>query len=124
MKIYVSHSRSFDFEQELYFPIRQHFLDSVHEFILPHENGSDKDLRRIMSTCDLVLAEVSFPAIGVGTELGRADAAGIRVVCVHRVGTTPSLSIRRITDDIREYDSETDLLRIIDESIERNRAIR
>ncbi|NTW90014.1 MAG: hypothetical protein HGB37_03865 [Candidatus Moranbacteria bacterium] len=117
MRIYISHSRSFDFDNELYSPIRKHFSDSAHEFVLPHENGSDDDTKSVIATCDLVLAEVSFPAIGVGIELGRAEAAGIRVVYVHRVGTTPSSSIRRITDDIREYASETGLLQIIDSAL-------
>lgn len=120
MRIYVSHSRSFDYENDLYAPIRTHFSDGTHEFILPHENGSDEDLKSVIATCDLVLAEVSFAATGVGIELGRAEAAGIRVVCIHRIGTTPSSSIRRITDDIREYGSETDLLRIINSALIRD----
>lgn len=123
MRIYVSHSRSFDYENELYAPIRTHFSGSAHEFILPHESGSDKDLKSVIPTCDLVLAEVSFPATGVGIELGHAEAAGIRVVCIHRIGTTHSSSIRRITDDIREYGSETDLLRIINSALIRDRKI-
>ncbi|NTW75931.1 MAG: inositol monophosphatase [Candidatus Moranbacteria bacterium] len=113
MRIYVSHSRSFDYENELYAPIRAHFSRGTHEFILPHENGSDKDLKTVLSTCDLVLAEVSFPATGVGIELGRAEAAGIRIVCVYRTGSTPSSSIRRITDDIQEYDSTEALLLVL-----------
>ncbi|NTW45561.1 MAG: hypothetical protein HGB18_00715 [Candidatus Moranbacteria bacterium] len=118
MRIYISHSRSFDFDNELYSPIRKHFSDNAHEFVLPHENGSDDDTKSVIATCDLVLAEVSFPAIGVGIELGRAEAAGIRIVCVYRTGTMPSPSLRRITDEIREYDSEAALLRIIDKGIE------
>lgn len=113
MRIYVSHSRSFDYENELYTPIRIHFFDGTHEFILPHENGSDEDLKSLIATCDLVLAEVSFPSIGVGIELGRAEAAGIPIECICHARSVPSSSVSRLVDDIHEYDSEESMLALV-----------
>jgi hypothetical protein len=73
MKIYVSHSTSFDFKEELYKPIRSSDLNSIHEIILPHEDSNEqfKTLDLFKSGgCKLIIAEVSYPSTGQGIELG------------------------------------------------------
>lgn len=43
----------------------------------------DRDMRWL-AACDLVVAEVTVPSLGVGFELGRAVAVGKPVLCLHR----------------------------------------
>lgn len=40
----------------------------------------------------IVVAEVTQPSLGVGYELGQAEALGIPVVCLHRPASGKSLS--------------------------------
>ncbi|MCA9356115.1 nucleoside 2-deoxyribosyltransferase [Candidatus Nomurabacteria bacterium] len=41
---------------------------------------------------DIVIAEVTTPSLGVGYELGRAEAKGKRVICLFREGGDKKLS--------------------------------
>lgn len=111
MKIYVCHSRNFDFINELYKPLKEAQM-SV-EFIFPHENDSElynsKELFESHG-CDYVLAEVSFPSTGQGIELGWADIFGIPVLCFYRHGSTPAKSLSSITDKIIVYGDDLDLV--------------
>lgn len=111
MKIYVSHAKSFDFVKELYQPLKDAKLPI--EFIFPHEEGSDPyDSKLLLERhgCDLILAEVSYPATGQGIELGWADAYKMSVICFYKSGTKPAGSLKVITDKIIEYSDENDLV--------------
>ncbi len=111
MKIYVSHSRSFDFINELYKPLKDSKLPV--EFIFPHEESSepfDSKLLLERHGCDLVFAEVSFPATGQGIELGWADAYKMPVICFYKTGAKPAGSLKVITDRIGEYTTSNDLI--------------
>lgn len=85
MTIYISHSKNFDYQNELYYPLKS--LVEKYDFIFPHENG-DKGMisKKIFQEkkCDIVLAEASFPATGEGIELGWANAYNIPIICVHK----------------------------------------
>ena len=111
MNIYFCHSKDFDYQNELYTPLRQSALNAEHTFFLPHEDQlktlKSKDLIR---TCDIVFAEVSYPATGMGIELGWADAAGVPIICCHRPGATVSGSLRFISDTFIEYTGAADLI--------------
>ncbi|MEI6650086.1 MAG: hypothetical protein WCL23_01480 [Candidatus Moraniibacteriota bacterium] len=120
MRIYISHPRASDFENELYAPIREHFSESGHEFILPHEHGNDEETKSVIPTCDLLIAEVSKPATGVGIELGRAEAAGIPIECICHTGNIPSSSLDRLVDEIHEYDSKESMLTLFKTIIEKH----
>ena len=120
MKIYVAHSTSFDYKQELYLPIRQSDLNSQHDFILPHESSNEPyDSNTLFATAqvDLVVAEVSYPSTGLGIELGWADSCGIPIVCVHRSDSKPSGSLKVVTDNIVGYSSHKELISGIENTI-------
>lgn len=112
MKIYIAHSTGFDFHNELYKVIRGSDLNSKHEFILPHEDSqvqfSSRDFFKNKSV-DLVIAEVSFPSIGMGIELGWADSFRIKIAAIYRSGSKVSGSIRSVTDTLVEY-GDSDLV--------------
>jgi hypothetical protein len=112
MKIYVTHASSFDFKKELYEPIRQSQLDKQHDITLPHEK-SDKPLASkeyLQKRCNLVIAEVSYPSTGVGIELGWANTYGVPIICIHKTGTRPSLSLHKLTQKFIEYHDSNELI--------------
>jgi len=109
MKIYVAHSSAHDFKKELYEPLQKSPAFGAHVFVFPH-SGELVDSKEILSTCDLVIAEVSHPSTGLGIELGWANDLGKKVVCIHKVGTTPSSSLRFICSRFLSYSSDAELI--------------
>lgn len=110
MKIYVTHSKNFDYHKELYQPLRESPLNNNHEITLPHENNTKPfQSKPFIKTCDLVLAEVSYPATGQGIELGWADMYNIPIVCLYKKGTKPAGSLKIVTDTFIEYLNSKDM---------------
>lgn len=118
MKIYVAHTSSIDFKNELYKPLRESPLNTQHEFILPHENSSEMyDSKNGLKDCDLVIAEVSEPSTSMGIELGWADLYGVKILAVYKKGTKPSRSLSAVTNLVYEYSSGNELVEIIEKVI-------
>jgi hypothetical protein len=113
MKIYVSHSRSFYFVKELYEPLKKSALAGNHQFIFPHDTSQEgypsKDLF-MDKGCDLVLAEVSFPSLGQGIELGWADIESVKIVCAYKDGAKISDSLKMVSKDFFTYKDSDDLI--------------
>lgn len=109
MKIYVAHSRAFDFEKELYVPLRTSSLATQHEFIFPHERAgfNSKDA---IKNADMILAEVSYPSLGEGIELGWADILNKRITCFYKTGVKISESLNYLNVQKIEYSDATDLV--------------
>lgn len=118
MTIYVSHSKSFDYKNELYYPLKS-LVDKC-DFIFPHENGDKGQISKnifLEKKCGIVLAEVSFPATGQGIELGWADMMNIPIVCVHKKGSSISGSLKLISTQFYEYTNAHELLEIVKNKI-------
>jgi hypothetical protein len=94
MKIYVCHAGSFDYETELYAPIRAASLYMQHDIFLPHEPANSDIKTKDIDTFDLMIGEVSYSSTGQGIKLGLAIAANVPIVCLHRKDTKPSSSLR------------------------------
>lgn len=109
--IYIGHSRGFDYENELYEPVRQLQLASDARIILPHEVAAEgvstKEL--FQKGCDLFIAEVSYPATGLGMEIGYADMLHVPIVCFYKKGSEISGSLKRVTVRFVEYTDSKDL---------------
>jgi hypothetical protein len=119
--IYISNSNSYNYESELYEPIRQAEFHKHRQIFLSSEpKNADINLKDILDKVDLMIAEVSYPSTGQGIELGRADAAGIPVVCFHKVGSRPSSSVRYITDQLYSYKTTPELIEMITREIEKS----
>jgi nucleoside 2-deoxyribosyltransferase len=116
MKIYVCHASSFDFVKELYEPLN---AIAGHSFVLPHDDGNDVHSKDVIASCDLVIAEVSFPSTGMGIELGWADAAGVPIACIHRSDTKVSDAVRHVARETAAYDGLDDLVRAIEAIVSR-----
>jgi hypothetical protein len=113
MRIYVAHPRAINYEEELYAPLEGSSLASMHEFIFPHrEAGTSFSSKKLFQNkdCDLVIAEVSIPATGVGIELGWADFCHIPIIAIHKTGTEISGSVKHIAKDVLGYSHVNDLI--------------
>lgn len=113
MKIYIGHSKELNFKDDLYLPIRESQLNSEHEIILPHEiyqEASDFVTKDIIKTCDVMVAEVSFPATGLGIELGLANAFECPIICIYRKGAKISGSLKVVCKNFIEYTDKEDLI--------------
>ncbi len=119
MKIYIAHSKEFNFKEELYKPIRNSNLNSKYKIILPHEKSSVLLSREIIKKCDLMIAEVSFPATGLGIELGWASAFKCPVICVFKKDSKISGSLNFVVNEFIEYTDKEDLTRKLNKVIER-----
>lgn len=112
MKIYLAHASSYDYKQELYLPLKNSTLFTEYVFILPHD-GEAVHSKQALSECDLVIAEVSYPSTGLGIELGWANDLGKPIVCIHRSDSTPSSSLKFITQIFRSYATPEEIPAVI-----------
>jgi len=111
MKIYIGHSRDFNYKKELYEPIRN--SDRLREFevILPHDNGAiGQHSREFYNDIDLFIAEVSYPSIGLGIELGWANDSNVPIICISRKGNKISSSLKTVSDNFLKYESADELV--------------
>jgi len=111
MKIYVGHSREFDYVKELYLPLRNSKLNSLAEIIFPHEKGgslfnSKEDLKSV----DFMIAEVSYPSTGLGIEIGYASIYKIPIIVVYQSGLKVSDSTKSLGAHIIEYSNSNELI--------------
>ena len=115
MRIYIAHSREFNFKNELYIPIRTDEELKKYEVILPHEiSDFSSNTRDFYKDIDLLIAECSYPSTGLGIELGWAFDDNTPVYCIHKKGTKVSGSIYAITQNIFEYKDIDEMLEIIE----------
>ena len=118
MKIYISHSSKYDYINEIYNPIKNSDLIKSNTFFLPHEDKKKIiNTKDIISNCDLLIAEVTFPATGQGIELGWADYAKIPILCIYKKGTDISSSLKFITNQFIEYEGAQDMMKKIGDFI-------
>lgn len=121
MTIYISHSKSFDYKNNLYYPLKS-LVDKC-DFVFPHENSAQAYPAKKLfqeKKCDFVLAEVSFPATGQGIELGWAEMMNIPIICVNQKGTSISGSLKAITDKFFTYSNGHELIEIVKKHILKN----
>lgn len=113
MRIYVCHSRHFDYEIELYQPLLESALAGEHVLVFPHDKTPEHSTKEIIKGCDMLIAEVSLPGTGLGIQLGWANSAGKPIVCVNRSGAVVSNSLKYVSDTYLEYTDSADLVKQI-----------
>lgn len=113
MTIYFSHSKKFDYKKELYEPLRNSELAKHHRFIFPHDESDNpygtKELFQ-NKNCDLVIAEVSFPATGQGIELGWADMLKIPIICIYKKDAKIADSLHVVCNMFMEYKNSDNMI--------------
>ncbi|MDE2025179.1 MAG: hypothetical protein KGJ07_01665 [Patescibacteria group bacterium] len=118
MKIFIAHSSIYNYKQELYSPIQNSNLFRVHTIILPMLHSRYEVSQETIRSCDLVIAEVSFPSTGAGIEIGYADVFKIPIICVYKKGSTPSGALKKITDLFFEYKDANELIELLEIQLE------
>lgn len=118
MKIYISHSSKYDYKNKIYNPIKQSNLVRENTLFFPHDDNKIVNTKEIIANYDLVIAEVTLPATGQGIELGWADYAKTPIVCLYEKGAEISSSLKFITKDFIEYESEIDMINQISKYIQ------
>lgn len=111
MKIYISHSTSFNYQGELYEPFERMFSSS-HELLFPHNKSlAQFQAKELFKTngCEVVIAEVTLPSIGMGIELGWANMFEIPIICIHKEDSAPSNSLQLITSKFIPYKDISDI---------------
>ena len=119
MKIYIGHSKQWDYENELYIPILKSELNKEHEIILPHLNNSNFDSKEVIAKSDLFIAEVSRPSLGLGIEIGRAEQIGKKIICIYKKGAKITGSLKFVNSKLIEYNDEQDMIYKIKQEIEK-----
>lgn len=118
MRIYIGHSNEFDFKKELYEPIKRSSLYREHQVVFPHEDSKKVfNSKEYLKNCDLMIAEVSYPSMGLGIEIGWADMYKCKIVCVYKRGSKISGSLSQVCDNILEYSNTKELVDIIERSV-------
>lgn len=117
MKIYIAHSRDFDYVHELYAPLEESLLAFKYDFVFPHKLGEGVNSKEVIRECDLFIAEVSLSSVGVGIEMGWADAYNVPIVCLYRSGSKISRALGYITEDILEYTDSTSLVGVVERAL-------
>lgn len=111
MKLYLSHSSNFDYQTELYEPLKR-ALAKKYDIYLPHDaENNGKNSKDTIISSDYILAEVSHPSTGQGIELGWANAAGAPILCFYREGFEPSSAVKHIATTMFSYDTADSLVR-------------
>jgi len=122
MKLYLTHPSNYDYQTELYEPLKQS-IGPKHDIVYPHDtHTAGVNSKDIIPSCDVVLAEVSILSTGQGIELGWASAAGKPIICFYRRSATVSGSLRFITNDLFDYASTTDMLTQLTAALEATEA--
>ena len=114
MKIYIAHSKAYDYKNELYKPIRDNHKLQQENIILPHEySDTSANTREFYNEVDLIIAECSYPATGLGIELGWAYDSNIPIYCLYKNNMKISGSIHSITNNIFAYSNADEMVEII-----------
>lgn len=103
--IYFAHSKEINYK-DLYKVFRDKFSKEEFNIILPHEKENffnSKDF--LKNKCDLVIAEVSKTATGLGVELGWANLFEVPIVCFSQKGEKISGSLRVVCGNFFEYEN-------------------
>ena len=111
MKIIVTHASSFDYEKELYAPLKKAVEGTGHELIFPHVwHEQSKSTKEFLRDAGLVIGEVSYPSTGQGIEFGWADMLNVPILFLRRQGAKSSSALRYLQGEYIDYSDETDLI--------------
>lgn len=94
------------------------FVDNF-SFTNDQEKEMMKETRESIDDCDLLIAEVSDKAIGVGVEVGYAKAKGKPVIYLRNKNAEHSTTVSGISDFIILYEDIFDMERKLQDALTR-----
>lgn len=113
--VYFGHKKTGEFKREFYLPIKNTEMNEKFEVFFPHDTEEFFNTKEIIKSSKLIIAEVSEPAIGLGIELGWANAYGVKIICIYKKGSYISKSLSVICDAFFEYEDEISFKNIINQ---------
>lgn len=119
MKVIIVHSSRINFQDELYAPIRSSALNNKYDFFLPHEGGREVNTKEEIRSSDLIVAEVSYPSMGEGIELGWAEMLGKKIICFHKETEKPSKWLKMISDTFVPYKNSEEFIELLGKELEK-----
>ena len=117
MKVYIGHSREFDYKKELYDPIISSNIFQNEDVIFPHLTDKSFDSSKMIEESDLFIAEVSYPSLGLGIEIGRAETKNKKILCIYKESVKMPSSLKYINSDNFCYENEDDMINKLEEYI-------
>ena len=87
-------------------------MNDKHNFVLPHEKSSSpfNSKEYFQKDCDLVIAEISGSSIGLGIEIGWADAYGLPIIFVYQKGTPLPSYLDKLSNRSVSYSDDNELV--------------
>ncbi|MDB5258993.1 MAG: hypothetical protein JWO73_201 [Candidatus Taylorbacteria bacterium] len=92
-------------------------MNAGRDFFLPHEDGREANNKQIITTSDLMIAEVSFSSTGQGIEMGWANLSGVPIICMYKKGSKVSGWLKDVSDSVIEYSDSADMIGKIEDFI-------
>ncbi len=115
MNIYISHTKNFNFQKELYHPLKQ--LKGF-KLILPHEKSEkSKPSKNIIKKCSALIAEISYPSHTVGVEVGWADSFNVPIIFIFKKSTKVPSSLKLVSGKFIEYDKVDNIIHNIEDTL-------
>ena len=87
-------------------------MSNEHVFVFPHiESGEPFNSKQLFQDgCDLIVAEVSSSATGLGIELGWADFLHIPIACIYKKDAKISGSLKVVSKIFFEYSNPEEMI--------------
>jgi hypothetical protein len=120
MTVFIIHSTEFDYQKEVYDPIRKSKLGKDYTILLPFETENmPYEIKQFFKSgkCDVLIAECSYPSIGIGLEIGWANMSGIKIVCINKKGSLASAALKMVSDYFLEYKDKKDMINQIERAL-------
>lgn len=120
MKIYIGHSSSINYKEELYRPLKESELASDHDLVFPHDDSEEQfDSKNFLrDEADLMIAEVSKSSTGLGIELGWANIYEVPVLLICSKDSEVSRSLEVISDDLLRHKGRIEMVEILEEEVQ------
>lgn len=111
MQIYVGHSMNFDFQTELYEPLRDSVIANSNIFVFPHQRKDQRiNSKGKLRNVDCMIAEISYPSTGLGAELAWANQYGVPIIAVAKRELKISDSAQDLATSFDEYSNDEELI--------------
>lgn len=115
-QIYFTHARTakpwdhtWTYSNDLYTPIKKSELFGNYDFQLPHEHGDDYNSREAIRRSRALVADVTYPDLGVGIEIGWAQSMDKPIIIVHEEGRSPLPFVKYASSKIYSYSGREDV---------------
>lgn len=116
MLIQFGHVKNYDYQKELYMPIKASKVLQQHEIILPYD-GAAVNSKETLQKVDIFFAEVSYPSTWLWIELWFANMYGTKIICFSKTWAEIAGSLKYVCNDFFEYAGAEDMIQQIEKRV-------